>query len=190
VTDKAAALDELYDAYAKTLVLQRVAEGKRLVRGAGPLDAPLAVVGEAPGETEDRQGEPFVGRSGQMLQHLFARAGLPWEFCYRTNVLPWRPPGNRTPDNFEIVASYSRIVREIEIIDPLVVVAAGATAWQAVSRGSHLLFSKALGGPHEDVLLGRRVWVIYHPSYILRTGAGLEEETVITLSHILECARG
>jgi uracil-DNA glycosylase len=185
---KAEVLDRLYAAYAGQLVLQRVADGKRLVRGAGPLDAPLVIVGEAPGEVEDRQGEPFVGPSGQLLQHLFARAALPWELCYRTNVLPWRPPGNRTPDNFEIVASYNRVEQEIAVIDPLVVVAAGATACQAVTRNRHGRFSDLLGGPHEDVLPGRQLWVIYHPSYILRTGRGLEEETAITLSYILECS--
>ena len=190
MTGKAEILDHLYDVYAGQLVLQRVADGKRLVRGAGPLDAPLVVIGEAPGETEDRLGEPFVGPSGQLLQALFARAGLPWELCYRMNVLPWRPPGNRTPDNFEIVASYNRVQQEIAAIGPEVVVAAGATAWQAVSRNGNGRFSERLGGPHEDVLPGRRLWVIYHPSYILRTGRGLEEETAISLAHILECSRG
>jgi uracil-DNA glycosylase family 4 len=185
---KAEVLDRLYAAYAGQLVLQRVADGKRLVRGAGPLDAPLVVVGEAPGEAEDRHGEPFVGPSGQLLQHLFARAGLPWELCYRTNVLPWRPPGNRTPDNFEIVASYNRVEQEIAVIGPLVVVAAGSTAWQAVTRNKGGRFTDAVGNWIEG-RLPYRLLPVYHPAFILRSSGAerdrLEAVTVAVLHSAL-----
>jgi uracil-DNA glycosylase len=189
--DKMAALDRLYAAYAKQDVLQQVADGKRLVPGAGPLDAPLAVVGEAPGETEDRLGEPFVGKSGQLLQHLFARAALPWELCYRTNVLPWRPPANRVPHNFEIVASYDRLADEIAIIGPVVVIAAGATAWQALTRGQRGRFTGAVGHWAESGLL-YRLLPVYHPAFILRAGGAeqdrLEAETVAALHSALAAA--
>ena len=172
--NKAAELDELYGAYGKLISLQPVADGKRMICGAGPLDAPLVVVGEAPGREEDLRGEPFVGPSGKLLQHLFARAGLPWEFCYRMNVLPWRPPGNRTPDNFEIVDSYNRVEREIAIISPLIVVAAGAVAWQAVTRGQGGRFSAAVGNWAESGF-PYRLLPIWHPAFILRS-AGYERD--------------
>src|SRR5437764_75712 len=139
---KQAEIARLYEEYAKTAVLQPVADGKRLVPGYGPLDAPMVVVGEAPGATEDQQGRPLTGPSGQLLQRLFAAAGLPWELCYVMNVLPWRPPGNRAPYPFEVIASYDRVAAEVAVIAPLIVVAAGATAWRAVTRGDHGRFSE------------------------------------------------
>ena len=162
-----AALDVLYDEYAKITVLRQLYPGKRLVRGAGPLNSPLVVVGEAPGQDEDRQGRPFVGASGQLLQDLFRRAGLPWDMCYVMNVLPWRPPANRTPYPFEVQASWLRVSAEIAVIDPLVVVAAGAVAWKGVTAGDHGSFPDARF--HWSELNGRRLLAIPHPSAILRT---------------------
>jgi uracil-DNA glycosylase family 4 len=163
---KQAALDILYGEYAQISVLRQLAAGKRLVPGHGPLDSPLVVVGEAPGQDEDRQGRPFVGPSGQLLQDLFKRAGLPWGMCYVMNVLPWRPPGNRTPYPFEVQASWMRVSAEIAVIDPLVVVAAGATAWKGVTAGDHGSFPDARF--HWSQLEGRRLLAIPHPSAILR----------------------
>jgi uracil-DNA glycosylase family 4 len=163
---KQAALAVLYGEYAKITVLRQLAEGRRLVPGHGPLDSPLVVVGEAPGQEEDRQGRPFVGPSGQLLQDLLMRAGLPWEMCYVMNVLPWRPPGNRAPYPFEVQASWLRVSAEIAVIDPLVVVAAGATAWKGVTAGDHGSFPDARF--HWSALEGRRLLAIPHPSAILR----------------------
>jgi uracil-DNA glycosylase family 4 len=163
---KRAALDALYGEYAKTTVLQQLAAGRRLVPGHGPLDSPLVVVGEAPGQEEDRQGRPFVGASGQLLQDLFGRAGLPWGMCYVMNVLPWRPPGNRTPYPFEVHASWMRVSAEIAVIDPLIVVAAGAVAWKGVTAGDHGSFPDARF--HWSELEGRRLLAIPHPSAVLR----------------------
>lgn len=163
---KRAALDVLYGEYAKINVLQQLAAGRRLVPGHGPLDAPLVVVGEAPGQEEDRRGRPFVGPSGEMIQDLFRRAGLPWDMCYVMNVLPWRPPGNRPPYPFEVQASWVRVSAEIAVIDPLVVVAAGVTAWKGVTAGDQGSFPDARF--HWSELMGRRLLAIPHPSAILR----------------------
>lgn len=163
---KQAALGVLYGEYAKTPVLRQLAAGKRLVPGHGPLDSPLVVVGEAPGYEEDREGRPFVGPSGQLLQDLFKRARLPWGMCYVMNVMPWRPPGNRTPYPFEVQASWLRVSAEIAVIDPLVVVAAGAVAWKGVTAGDHGRFPDARF--HWSELTGRRLLAIPHPSAILR----------------------
>lgn len=163
---KRSALDALYDEYAKITVLRQLAAGRRLVPGHGPLDSPLVVVGDAPGEEEERQGVPFVGRPGRLLQILFKRAGLPWQMCYGINVLPWRPPGNRAPYPFEVHASWMRVSAEIAVIDPLVVVAAGATAWKGVTAGERGSFPDARF--HWSELEGRRVLAIPDPSDILR----------------------
>ena len=191
--DKQAALDELYAGYAQTLVLQPVADGRRLVRGHGPLESPLVVIGEAPGEQEDRDGRPFTGPSGQLLQLLFKRAGLPWELCYVTNVLPWRPPGNRTPYPFEVVASYGRVEREIDVIGPEAVITAGATAWRAVSQGDMGAFSEARGHWHQMPWKDWSVLPVFHPAAILRAGgadrARMEEDTVRALREGLEAGR-
>lgn len=180
-----AAIDVLYADYARTKVLWQVSRGKRLVPGHGPLDAPLVVVGEAPGAEEDRQGRPFVGKSGQLLQELFRRAGLPWPMCYVTNVLPWRPPGNRDPYPFEVQASEMRVAAEIAVVDPVVVVAAGAVAWKCVTWGDHGRFADARFRWSE--LNGRRLLAIPHPSAILRERgeddrARVEAATVEALS--------
>jgi DNA polymerase len=163
---KQAALDALYEDYAKTPVLRQLAYGRRLVPGHGPLDAPLVVVGEAPGEEEARQGVPFVGPSGQMLQWLFTRAGLPWEMCYIMNTLPWRPPGNRAPYPYEVHASWLRVSAEIAVIDPVVVIAAGAVAWKGVTALELGKFADARFHWHD--LEGRRLLAVPHPSAILR----------------------
>jgi uracil-DNA glycosylase len=181
---KRAAIDLLYAEYADIAVLRRLAEGRRLVPGHGPLDSPLVVVGEAPGQEEDRQGKPFVGASGQLLQELFKRAGLPWGMCYVMNVLPWRPPGNRTPYPYEVHASWTRVSAEIAVIDPLIVVAAGATAWKGVTALEQGPFADARF--HWSELAGRRLLAIPHPSAILREWdadrPSLEAATVEALS--------
>lgn len=192
--DKEAELAALYAAYAKTAVLAPVSDGRRLVRGHGPLNSPLVVVGEAPGAEEDAQGRPFVGPSGQLLQRLFAQAGLPWELCYVMNVLPWRPPANRTPFPFEVIASYRRVEAEIDIIQhglgqPLHVITAGATAWKAVSQGDLVAFSEARGKLWKLPWKDWSVRAVFHPSAILRAGGRerelTEAETVTALRSVL-----
>lgn len=188
--DKEAELNRLYNDYATTLVLQEVALGKRMVRGCGPLDSPLVVVGEAPGAQEDEQGKPFVGASGQLLQKLFADAGLPWDLCYVMNVLPWRPPGNRTPFNYEIIASYRRVRAEIELIDPRAVVMAGATAWRAVTQNDYGHFSEHHGhGIIAPPEFSYGLVCVRHPGALLRASATdrakMEAETVRSLRTLM-----
>jgi uracil-DNA glycosylase family 4 len=163
-----ARMAEIYRQYAGQPVLRRIAEGRRLVPGHGPLDAPLMVVGEAPGEQEDKRGVPFTGPAGKLLQKLFAGAGLPWDCCYVTNVLPWRPPGNRDPYPFEVQAAEARLEREAALVDPLVVVAAGAVAWRGLTRSELGPFATEKLKWRE--LGGRRFIGIPHPSFIMRLG--------------------
>jgi uracil-DNA glycosylase family 4 len=187
-------LTELYDSYAVTEMLLSVAAGRPPVRGSGPLDAPLVVVGEAPGEKEEKDGEPFVGASGQKLQALFAKVGIPWGMCYRTNVLPWRPPRNRTPYPFEIDESMYRVQAEIRIIRPLVVVASGAVAWQAVTSRYRGIFAanrgKWLRWSPDGYDFACDLLAIYHPAALLHAPAyqrdNMEAATIAALQTVLE----
>lgn len=181
---KRALIDDLYAEYGAIPVLQELAAGRQMVKGAGPLDAPLAVVGEAPGEDEVKAGEPFTGPSGQLLQDWFKQAGIPWELCYRMNVVPWRPPGNRTPYPFEVFASWSRVAGEIEVVSPHVVIAVGATAWAGITRRSHGKFAEGRYKwlQAQDSGLTFDLLAIHHPGYVLRLDDATRqfaEETII-----------
>lgn len=195
-------LRELYREYAATPMLQGVAHNadgspKRLVMPAGPLGAPVMVVGEAPGSDEVKSGEPFTGPAGQHLQKLFAEAKVPWEYCYRTNTIPWRPSeGNRTPYPFEIDSSSYRVRAEIALICPQVVIAAGAVAWQAVTDKQHGIFGSARGKWLQFRLpdgLPCDLLAIYHPAALLRAPGNRSEEmtaeTMTALDSILEGER-
>jgi DNA polymerase len=164
-TDREESMEELYGQYAATGVLARLADGRRLVRGHGLLPAPVMVVGEAPGEQEERRGLPFVGPAGKLLQHLLGEAGVPWEYCYVTNVVSWRPPANRTPYPFEVQASQKRLEVEVELVEPVVIVAAGDVAWRGLTKGGAGRFADARFRWHE--LHGRRLLAVPHPSYLL-----------------------
>lgn len=157
---------EAYEAYAAQRELAKLRDGRKMVRGHGPVDAPLMVIGEAPGEQEEKQGRPFVGPAGKLLQKLFFTADLWWECCYVTNVLPWRPPANRTPYPFEVQVSQGRLAEEMSIVDPVVIVAAGDVAWRCITRGNLGPFAEARFRWHE--LGTRRLLAIPHPSYLLR----------------------
>jgi len=162
------ALDGLYEAYAGNPLFARLAEGREMVRGHGPHGA-LAVVGEAPGAVEERTGRPFTGPAGKLLQDIFARAEVPWGLCYVTNVVAWRPPGNRTPYPFEVTASRQRLAEELEIVAPVVIVAAGSVAWRGLGAQSLGKFEDCRFQWHE--LYRSRLLALPHPSYIMRLPA-------------------
>ncbi len=157
---------EAYQAYAAQPALARLADGRKMVPGYGPLDSPLMVIGEAPGEQEEKQGRPFVGPAGKLLRKIFLDADLLWECCYVTNVVPWRPPGNRTPYPFEVQLSQNRLAEEMSLADPVVIVAAGDVAWRCITRGNLGPFAEARFSWSE--LGTRRLLAVPHPSYLLR----------------------
>lgn len=173
--DPKAAMDALYERYAAAPVLAKIADGRRLVRGHGPLKAPVVVVGEAPGEKEDLAGRPFVGPAGKLLRTMFDAAGIPWDCCYFTNVLCWRPPGNRAPYPYEVQAAYERLEGEIALIEPLVVIAAGETAWRGLTKGEVVPFADARLKWHD--LGGRPLLAVPHPAFLLRLRSAGERET-------------
>jgi uracil-DNA glycosylase len=140
----------------------------------GAPDAPLMVIGEAPGGDEDRVGRPFVGRAGQVLDRMLAAIGLDRTKTYITNVLFWRPPGNRKPTNEEIAACLPFVWRHIALKAPRVLMLAGGTS------------AGALLGRSEGIMRLRGRWfqleipdrtdplptlATFHPSFLLRTPA-------------------
>lgn len=188
--DLSATAEIIYEEYARVPVLAELAYGRPPVRGCGPLASPFVVVGEAPGEAEEKQGRPFVGRSGQLLQDLFARAGIPWNLCYVTNAVCWRPPGNRTPYPYQVQASAGRLRTEIALAHREVIVTAGAVAWRCLTGGRSMpAFEESRFKWHE--LDGARLLSLPHPAYILRLKhdrQAWELHTVDALSQALAAA--
>jgi uracil-DNA glycosylase len=153
-----------------------LAEGRtQVVFGSGNPDADLMFVGEAPGFHEDKQGMPFVGAAGKLLEQLLAEIGLSRERVYITNVLLCRPPGNRDPQPEEIDACESHLFHQIELIEPRVVATLGNFATKLLS-GRPTGITRVHGQEQETTLGGRRVllYPLYHPAAALYTPRMLE----------------
>ncbi len=139
---------------------------QQAVPGVGNPQARLLVVGEAPGEEEDRQGEPFVGRAGKLLDAMLASIGEKrGERVYIANVLKCRPPGNRNPQADEIAACRPFLLRQLELVSPRVILASGRFAAQILLQTDAPL-SALRGRTHHSN--GIPVVVTYHPAYLLR----------------------
>jgi uracil-DNA glycosylase len=147
----------------------------QVVFGAGDPDSDLMFVGEAPGFHEDKQGVPFVGAAGKLLEQLLAGIGLTREQVYIANVLKCRPPGNRDPQPDEIEACESHLWRQIELIQPRVVATLGNFATKLLS-GRPTGITRVHGQEQETTLGGRRVllYPIFHPAAALYTPRMLE----------------
>lgn len=143
---------------------------RNFVFADGNPGARVMILGEAPGEEEDRQGRPFVGRAGQLLDQMFAAIGLSRQAVdaeralYITNVLPWRPPGNRRPEQAEIDAMLPFVARHVELAAPDVLVLMGNTPCQAVLGRQGIL---RLRGQWTQGF-GRPALPMAHPAYVLR----------------------
>lgn len=140
------------------------------VFGAGNANADLMFVGEAPGQQEDLQGIPFVGRAGKLLDELLAGNGLERGDVFIANVLKSRPPGNRDPEPAEIDACKPYLYRQVELIEPTVICTLGNFATKLLTR-SNTGISRVHGVPQVHQVGGRAVHVfpIYHPAAGLRT---------------------
>jgi len=150
----------------------------RVVPGDGNPYSTLVFVGEAPGEEEDRQGKPFVGRAGQLLNRLIEEVlGMKREEVYITNVCKCRPPQNRKPTPIEMRACFPYLKKELEIIKPKVICCLGATAGEGII-GKSLRITKVRGQvfpyPYNPKI---KVFLTYHPAYVLRNPK--EEATII-----------
>jgi uracil-DNA glycosylase family 4 len=168
----AATLDELARAVAAFDGCALRQTATNTVFADGNPAARLMLIGEAPGGEEDRIGKPFVGRSGQLLDRMLAAIGIDRSSAYITNVLYWRPPGNRKPTPAEIAACLPFVQRHIALIRPAVLVLCGGTAAStllATTEGITKLrgrwFDLAVDGLDEPV----KTIATYHPSYLLRS---------------------
>jgi len=171
-------LDEL-QAYAEAVsgcTRCRLAQGRtQVVFGSGNPRADLLFVGEAPGFHEDKQGLPFVGQAGKLLEKLLAGIGLARSDVYIANVLMCRPPGNRDPQPDEIEACESHLFRKLELIEPMVVATLGNFATKLLS-GRPLGITRVHGQEQEATIGGRTVllYPLYHPAAALYTPAMLK----------------
>jgi DNA polymerase len=141
-----------------------------VVFGAGNADADLMFVGEGPGAQEDRQGLPFVGRAGGLLNELLAGIGLAREDVFVSNTVKCRPPGNRDPHPAEIEACSGYLDRQLELIRPRVVATLGNFATRLLTRSRDPI-SRVRGTPQLHTLAGRQVLIfpVFHPAAALRT---------------------
>jgi uracil-DNA glycosylase family 4 len=166
---QAQSLDELVGILARFEGCALKAAATRLVFADGNPAGRVMFVGEAPGAEEDREGLPFVGRSGKLLDRMMEAIGLTRQNAYIANIIPWRPPGNRTPTPLESQICLPFILRQIELADPDVLVCLGAPATQA------------LIGVKDGIMRTRGRWFSYatgtreiraiatlHPAYLLR----------------------
>ena len=150
-----------------------LSEGRtQVVVGTGPVPCNLMIVGEGPGEQEDLEGKPFVGRSGQLLTKILESVGIDRDKeAYIANVVKCRPPGNRTPQLSEIEACKPYLIRQIQLVQPRVLVVVGSPSLKtileestAISRVRGKWYQMPVGYMDEPLY----VMPIFHPSYLLR----------------------
>ena len=143
-----------------------------LVFADGNPQAEVMLIGEAPGAEEDRLGKPFVGVSGQLLDRMLATIGLDRKKAYITNILPWRPPGNRKPTAAEIAMCLPFVRRHVELVDPRLLIFVGGTAASAMLdrpegimklRGRWYQYRTEAGSKTIDAMC------IFHPAFLLRS---------------------
>jgi uracil-DNA glycosylase family 4 len=148
----------------------------KVVFGNGNANADLMFVGEAPGQQEDLQGLPFVGRAGNLLDQLLDEVGLKRADVFVANVLKCRPPGNRDPQPEEIETCRPYLARQVELIEPKVICTLGNFATKLLTRSQRGI-TGVHGRPQVHELGGRavRVYPIYHPAAALRSTKVLEE---------------
>ncbi len=153
----------------KQLASRKPAELKdlsdNLVFGAGAPDASLMLVGEAPGADEDAAGLPFVGRAGQLLDQILGSVGLDRDAVYVSNIVKFRPPGNRNPTPAEVAASEGILLEEIRLVKPQVIAPLGNVPTQYLLQTREGI-TKLRGNWFE--FHGIRVMPLYHPAYLLR----------------------
>ncbi len=171
IADRAAAchdLEALTTAVRSCVACPELAASRStVVVGDLPVGSRLLIVGEAPGASEDLAGRPFIGKGGQLLDALMSEAGMARADAAVLNILKCRPPGNRTPSRSESLRCTAWLDRQVELLDPWLVLTLGRTAltW---ALGAKLTLAEARDRVHE--WRGRRLVVSYHPSAAIRFG--------------------
>ena len=163
---KQSALDQLNREEVKDCSKCRLCQGRtQTVFGVGNPDTPLMFVGEGPGRDEDIKGEPFVGRAGQLLTKIIEAMGFKRSDVYIANIVCCRPPNNRVPAPDEMATCLPYLRRQIEIIEPKVIVCLGATAVQGLLQSEQKI--SQLRGKWQD-WDGVKVMPTFHPAFLLR----------------------
>jgi DNA polymerase len=161
---------------------KHVRPGKNLVFGVGNLDAEIFFCGEAPGADEEIQGIPFVGRAGQLLTKIITAMGLSREEVYIGNIMNWRPEmdgetGNRPPTQEEMQFCLPYLIEQVEIVQPKVIVALGATAVSGLLGADKSRRMSAVRGRWHE-FCGIPLMITFHPSYLLRNGTNTMKRIV------------
>jgi len=171
VCQKASSLDELREIMVHFDGCNLRNTAASTVFGDGNPKAKLMLIGEAPGADEDRVGKPFVGRCGHLLDKMLTTISLDRNNCYITNVLPWRPPGNRAPTDEEIAVCLPFLKRQIELVCPDILLLLGGIALKSVMDCNDSI-SRTRGKWLSYFLTENKsiqVIATYHPSYLLRS---------------------
>lgn len=148
----------------------------QLVFADGNPHADIMLIGEAPGAEEDRQGKPFVGKSGQLLDRMLGAIGLDRTKVYIANTVPWRPPGNRAPTPEEIALCLPFLQRQVELVAPRVIMTLGGPAMQTVFGTSNGIIK--MRGKWSAVSIGSHkvdAMPTLHPAYLLRNPAAKQQ---------------
>jgi DNA polymerase len=165
----AGTLEELRDILSRFDGCNLRLTATQLVFADGNPEARVMFVGEAPGRDEDIQGLPFVGRSGQLLDRMLASIGLSRESAYIANVIPWRPPGNRTPTPQETAICRPFIERQIELADPdFLVLLGGAAAKEILATPEGILKLRGRWRAYDTGTRQIKAMATLHPAYLLR----------------------
>lgn len=177
-------LDDLRRAMAAFDLCELKRGARNTVFADGNPEARVLILGEAPGREEDLEGRPFVGRAGQLLDRMFAAIGLsrtsadPATGLYITNVMPWRPPANRDPEQAEIAMMKPFVERHIALANPEVIVVMGNTPLLALTGARGILRARGNWGQ----ALGKPLLPMTHPAYLLRNPAAKREAWADLLS--------
>ena len=172
-------LERLYELQqqiiADTTLVELATQATQLVMGDGNLDADIVLIGEAPGKKEDEQGVPFVGASGKLLNEMLAMAGMQRRDVYITNIVKYRPPNNRDPSPAEKAAFLPYLLRQLEIINPRVIITLGRHSMEyflpnaKISQVHGQIIPKTIS--YDDVEHGWTIIPLYHPAAALYNGS-------------------
>jgi DNA polymerase len=187
IADAAATRDALRAALAAFTDCPLAVTATNLVFADGNPDAGLVFVGEAPGAEEDLAGKPFVGASGKFLDRMLASIGLDRTQYLITNLIPWRPPGNRAPTDAEVLMCLPFLRRHLALLQPKIIVTLGALSTHAL-LGTDIGIRKLRGKWRTLPDTGTRLLPMLHPAYLLRTPGAKREawQDLITLKRALE----
>jgi uracil-DNA glycosylase len=162
--------DQLQQAVSSCTRCELSRSRRNTVFGSGDQHARVMVIGEAPGEEEDRQGVPFVGRAGGLLNQMLLAAGLSRETVYIANILKCRPPGNRNPSPQEAQACHDYLQQQVRLLQPEVILSVGGVSATNLLQTDQSVGSLR-GRIHRYGESGIPMVVTYHPSYLLRRPA-------------------